>query len=100
MLNNPFAQLRYPAQLIAKAQTKIEKLDNDNIVVIKYLTGENDSIVELSRETVGRDKLQAELDVLDAEIAQYSNADWIASQVAKISDKKAPIQEKILLLTN
>lgn len=98
MINSLSNLFRMPKSLIDKAEEVVEK-DGDTVVIKKVVYANNEQIV-LEQKVETTDYLNSEIAKLDAEIANYRNEEWIASQVAVIEEKKKPFLDKLSLINS
>lgn len=102
MINLPgIRSLRLPNnELDEKTVERVEKFDGQAIIVKKVLPLADGSEVLVSSYKIPLTTLNTEIESINAQIANYENAEWIAQKISELNAKKADIQaKKELLLT-
>jgi len=95
-----FRSFRLPNSLNEKAVERIEKFDDQTVIIKKVLVlaDETEAVVSSSKMTLAA--INSEIEAAQTAIANYQDQAWIAERVAELQAKQDAAQAKKDLLLN
>lgn len=95
---NLSSMIRLPSNLTANAVEKVEKLDDQTVVVKKILYGADNTEVVVSQQKLTKTALQTQISAVDIGLANYKDPKWIGEQILQLQATKSDLQIKLDLL--